>query len=532
MAKPITSRGIFQATARMNLGAEGIVVEERPFWAPCKGVNYTSRLSRIVPEHATELINVEMRDETLLTRAGTLPIGDNSTDIVGVVNFVTVDEVATIIRFRTTAVERWSGTAWDPVAMPVALTGNLDNKFCWTSFGNTLIFSNGVNGMFRYDPGSGVCSLIDGAPSARHLTTFSGRVIASGVTIGGTLLPGRIMWSVKNNSIDWAGIGSGFEDLLSTPGGNVDAQRGVHPITDYTALVLRSNSVWQMTVTGDVEVPFKFSRILPDMGTESPYSFVPIPAAVVGLMKDDVYVVSESSVKSIGATIRRRLLEHSDAFADAVGAYDADEREYVLLIDGVEYRYSFRFEGWTTAALAINPVWIASGGLGRQGLTIDTALGTFDAPLPSDGTIDSEVGDVEHRGMLHASNTTIVETSPGTQTDWNGITAINSQCVLATGLLQVGTPLEETEIVEVQIEYELEDVIQTSAFIHYSTDKGATWTIYSQITFNLTNGPSILACRKSLVGHNIQLRLVVESLTPLRVLAFTPFLVRSKKVNY
>jgi len=537
MAKTITSRGVSQPSAKLPVAAPGIVVEEIPYWQTCKGVDYTHKLSRVTPEYASELRNMWIRDEFIVGRCGTGPLGGTITDsILGHVNFITVDGVSTMLRFRVDTLERWDGSAWIIIFMKPLVT--LDDRYTWTTFGNCLIFSDGVHGMWQYDAETGICTLIEGAPAARHLTTFGGRVIASGVIVDGNSEPGWIVWCVKNNSHDWTGIGSGYEPLLSTPGGDVDAQRGVQPITDYTAIVLRSNSTWTMTQTGDVESPFRFSRISPGMGTDAPYSFVGVPSATVGLMKDDVYVVSEGHTESIGAPIRRRLLENKDWMPWARGAYNPDEREYVMLLNNIEYRYSFRFQAWTTTEMPLLPHWVEWGGKGFTGLTIDSALGTIDTPLPSDGTIDSEVGPLVSRGMIYSSYTRTIEEVVGLFTDTDEsdpLVPFDSPMTLATGLLQVGTPLEETEITEVQFEYELIDYFgSVNANVEYSIDGGASWQGYGAAIMAPTvyHGARIFAVRKSLVGHNIMLRLRTAHLIDINILAMWVLVTRAKKVAY
>jgi len=128
------------------------------------------------------------------------------------------------------------------------------------------------------------------------------------------------------------------------------------------------------------------------------------------------------------------------------------------------------------------------------------------------------------------ANTIIaLETSVATQ-DVNlaGVT-VDGAIVLATALLAAGNPLDRTKVIEVQLEYEADE--PQALAIDHSTDGGLNWDPYSSITVDVTEGPTILSIRKTLVGHNLQLRLSSETLGSLRVLAFVPRVVQEAKVK-
>jgi hypothetical protein len=532
MAKPITLRSAIGLPLSSST-APGVDPVPTPFWAPPKGMDTTSRLSQVANDHGALIKNVRLRDSTMLSRPGTVPVGGVATSgIVSAITFITSDETAYVIRFCTNKVELWNTTDWQDLPVPGGLHGSGTDQFAYTAFNDNLIFSNGVDGMYEYNPKTGAIAKIAGAPPAKHLTTFTGRVIASGVTDGITFRGNRIQWSVKNNSNDWAGFGSGFEDLLSTPGGHVDLARGVHPASDYAAIVLRDNSVWQMSETGDPEAPFRFSRIHPNLGTHSYHAAADVPGGVIAFMNDDVYLISEQSAQAIGTKIRRSLLAEPNPEL-SVGAYDHAEREYALLTGNRVWRYNMRGDGgWTQDEYPIQLGWISYTARGREVLTIDSSPGTIDAA--GSQSIDSELGDFKAGGMLLSSVDRVYEEDEDAVDD-NGV---NSTLDLQTGLILSASPLEETTVPEIQIEYESDlDQILTFQYRNIELDRNRVlvpaslnWLTYeSGVQISTTGGsPQTLSVNKTVVGKNLQFKVFSSTLGKFRLLAMIPMLIVSQ----
>lgn len=101
--------------------------------------------------------------------------------------------------------------------------------------------------------------------------------------------------------------------------------------------------------------------------------------------------------------------------------------------------------------------------------------------------------------------------------------------VLATALIQAGSPLQRSKVIEIQFEYEC-DEIQTLVF-ELSIDRGANWIAYSSLEVQPTTGPTIGSVRKTVTHHNLQLRVRSATLGKLRMLAFVPHIVLEAKVK-
>lgn len=710
-----------------------IEVALQPYWAPPKGLNLTNRLSRLSPQEASDIKNMVLDDGSLKSRLGTSAVGTATDDIMAVIAFVTPSQTGHLLRVTTTGIDRWDGTTWTSVASTI-FNGGTTDYFSFAGWGNELLMTNGVDKVYSYNPVTGEKGFIADSVPAKHITVFGGRVVLTGVRDGG-YKAFRIKWSVKNDNTDWSGDGAGFEDLFAAPGGYIDAAHGVFPVTDDTALIIRDNSIWQMSLTGNVLVPFRFTRVLAQVGTKLPRSITEVPGGFAMVGRDNVLVVGPSSFQTIGTPVRDVILSSFSSYGEPVAKYDFKRNELRIAIGKDVYRYSFRDQGWTKDVYSVfvrdfNTVVYDKLGIPIDDLTgtINALEGTIDDLVISgtaddiffvfhDGVASSIIGkedpdatddvtlsgvfgstevdtfagtdgddlngrvdglfswirqylasgttevlevktnrmeqtngvtvaaayttgitpiDADYSASVKArmvsdvnaasefliglridattgagywariiASTTSIQVSINKRSTWAGaLTSLVSATVtgvtslvehtfkfqivgnalklfvddvskasindstysiigaialfvsagttfdrrwrfddftvsyntetgntinLTTGLLQAGSPLQKTKVIECQLEYE-SDASQTLVF-EYSTDKGTTWTQYSTIDIVATDGPQILSVRKTLVGHNLQLRVRSATIGALRVLSFVPRIVAEAMVH-
>jgi hypothetical protein len=252
----------------------------------------------------------------------------------------------------------WGIGNWQNVSgISPNLSGDDSNYFQWAGWGDKILFVNGKDGIYRTDLSTvppSVARIATGPVSPKFITTFGGRVVVSNVSGA----PGRVQWSIKNNDSDWGGIGAGYDDLISSPGGGIDESYGVYPVNDAQALIVRAHSIWLMSLTGDVNVPHRFSMLYANFGCNDPYSIVPVPGGIIGLFRDNVYFVNEATIQPLGNPIvsmfrvannENMIVRNTDT--QAVGAYDPDVREYRLalrLVGGsMVMRYGVTHQRWS-----------------------------------------------------------------------------------------------------------------------------------------------------------------------------------------
>lgn len=303
----------------------------RVLWKPPLGIRADKPISQLLPGESPDLKNFRIYRKAYAARPPVGRVGSpiSTEPILTAAVFVTPENTEILHALTTTGIYELVGSTWQRLTGPT-LTAAVYGQYSLTAWNNNLIYSNGFDPIGEVDNQTRTYSELPGAPLARYITTFAGRIVAG--NIEGQ--PARVQWSVRNNNADWVGLGSGFEDLLSTPGGVVDAVRGIFPISDIDALVVRTRSLWLMRQTGDFTAPFSFTKLYDVTGTISPWSLVLTPKGLVGLFRDNVYLVSTSAPpEPIGNQIRDEILSLSGLdFASA--AFDVWTWEYCITVPG------------------------------------------------------------------------------------------------------------------------------------------------------------------------------------------------------
>lgn len=533
MARPMSRRSSEQlGVFRSPMMQAGRVVVPVEYWRQPKGLDRLSLLSKISNQYSPDLVNFILDKGVLRSRPGTeemSPLVDDGA-VMNVFSFNAPDSTGAVYRLRTSRMDKWNGTGWDSIGF-LSFFGNEHNRFTWTGWGNEILICNGVDKIRSYNVVTGVVEIIDESFPCRHLTSFNGRVIATAVEDSG-FKGYRVRWCVKNNNRDWTsqgltdGIGAGYEDLLATPGGYVDQAMGTYPISDETSLFVREDSLWLMFVTGDVDAPFRFNRIVPSDGSKSRHSIVSTPYGVVLLTRSDVIVAGQNSQESIGLLVVDEIL---DAITDhdlVSAAYDPFRRVYRISAGGTTvWEYSFIDKGWTRSIYPFAVRDISFIDCSSIGLSFDQLVGSFDGLV---GSFDEQVLTVDRHEMWFVGATIVgaAAEDPSLTEDLGTPQPIS----IATGLLVAGSPLKKTEIIEAQLEYEC--AMDQSLIFEYSKDKGATWTQYQLLEVTETVGPTISRIRRTLEHHNLQIRVRSAALGKLTLIALNAFIVEGGMVNW
>lgn len=251
---------------------------------------------------------------------------------IGTVGIVASDGTGILFLFHEAGI-KWSadgGVNWSDATGP-ALTGS--GAFLlmgWTMWDeDTLLFTtNDGTDVWTLDVGTKVYSEIAASPVAQIITTFGGRVIVSDGSSA------RLDWSVKNDSTDWTGDGSGNETLRLSAGNVVDNVIGLFPINDTQMLICRTGSVWMATLTGDVDIPFDFAFLYKvNLAAARTLSYSAQGVFALGL--DDIFILTESGPKSIGNPVIGRWISSDVVLYNqhqAVGTYEPLKQTYYLFI--------------------------------------------------------------------------------------------------------------------------------------------------------------------------------------------------------
>lgn len=494
-----------------------------PLWVEPKGIDSLRPLNKIEPGYAEDMVNLMFKDGQYQSRLGTRLIGnDAASTVVQATDLIRANGKKVTIRFCTRHIEifNYASSMWRVFSL--ALHGNEDDLFTWTSWGDKLLFSNFVDGMWELDFQSYAITKVTGAPGAKHLTVFGNRVVATAVNAHSKFLPYRIQWSVKNNYLDWTGIGSGFEDLFGAPGGVVDEAMATIPMTDEAAFVIRATSTWQMSQSGVAIAPFRFSRLL-RIGSPSRYSIVETPRGAVFLNNKSVYTVGVGSFNDIGKYAINRIKANFEECRDAYAIYDSTRDEYRLSNCNVVFRYRWDEGGWTKDLYEFRLRSLGIQIQGKTGYPIDSLLGTVDE---LDGTIDDLVIDRpdDDKVLLVPSDSFVTmreheSIGVDAQDQLADGSLVDASMEIISGIINLNN-LEASETLEAHLEYETDE--SQAVVFEFKPNGGGSYTLISNKSFVATIRPEIQRLHLAEFSRSLQFRLRSETLGKLRILAFIP----------
>lgn len=482
-------------------------LEPVAFWEQPQGLDFITPLSRLAPNKVPQMNNLRISDaRRLRVREGTDALGSAAgSTIVGQISCVDAGGVEYVVRVLTDGVEILGADVWVAASGPTLDIP--EGAFVeFTAWGGDLLFNDTVTGLYSINLQDYTYELVANTPAGLHITTFAGRVIISNVLGYAT----RIQWSVRNNSTDWSGPGSGYDDMLSAPGGIVDVQHGVYPVNDQEALIVRSSSIWVLNQTGNAVTPFNFFYRFSD-GTDAPNTIAKIPnQGLIMLGKHDVLLVTPGQIQSLGLPIRSQLIGPDYLPAEAVGVYDAARFEYRLHVpeSGASsyklWRYHLPTQTWSCDTYPLQIRRISAGNT-QIGTAIEDLIGTIEALT---GTIEQLGIQGRREGVLFVfgDTTSAYETEAGT--DINTPSASPVVASITSGLVQPGGPLMRATLIGIGLEYTVPRNV--TALLETSSDGGTTWTSYpASFTFSATVPALIKMLRSTIDRDQYMFRLTI-----------------------
>lgn len=481
-------------------------------------------LNRFNVNQAISIYNYRVGNKKrLLHRYGTDKVGATATaaPIIGLYIFLKSDGTEVPIRFFATGLEIFNGTTWT-AATGTALTGTNTSHIVATAWGTDhLLFTNGVDVIVDLNVAAGTFARIAAAPVCLGLTTFGNRVVASYILSGGTF-PYRIQWSIKNDNTDWSSAGSGFEDLLASPGSATDQQVGVYPINDTFALVVRSTSVWGMSLTGFVDAPFSFGRLFANLGCPARYSVVTVPGGIIFVGNDNVYFVSQTSFIHLGDAVRNGVLfANSQLIPSIIGLYDPRWGEYNMLVNPGD------------ASTGHNPALYKC--------KLETKAWTFFLYGSQCGMALNIIPPVYMYLYLNRVDHTaygVVKENPGTYTDYAPAFdlsfAVQSSIVLGTIPIPEGYD-STVDIVEIQMDY----ISAADIAVNIQILDDSTFTVLFNETLTLPLSGTIRmktvsfrAAAQFVVGSIYEISILTSALSGLEIIAFRPYVLKGARKKF
>lgn len=444
-----------------------------------RGMNITLPKTRL-PEGVSVLVqNLWIKDGAYQARDATSVVGTAAAaDLVYAGEAILSDDSSFPLRFSTAGVEVYSVGAWTATTGTAWSTTDL-RPFSITGWKDEVVFAESTLGIYKLAFTAGFPkTLLTALANVQHLTTFNGRVVAS--------LPTRIQWSAKNSNSDWVGIGSGYEDLLSSPGGRTDAQTAVVPVSDDTAIVVRSQSFWQMQTTGSFDAPFSFTQLYAGQGSRYPRTCVGVPRGAMCLGDaGSVWLVTlDGGLKDVGKPIASALNAAPGELRLTTATYDPKNNEYRLCVPSAAaaatvWRYNIDNDAWTQDTYSF-PIRSISYALFAQGIAIDELTGTIDGLA---GAIDDLITGVRKAQIFFAMKSpyrSVVQENARYNTDllrdvdYTGGTKVITPAVIKTAPVRRGNLLVRAEVTQLVADYESSADVDGTFYV--SSD-AATWEL-------------------------------------------------------
>ena len=292
--------------------------------APAAGLD-TERPSTLIADEATPAAqNVRAEGGVIFTRRGYTTL---TTDSVasGVASGVTSGPMllgdferlagtTTAMCATTTALYRWTGTAWSRVKS--GLSGTLGGYHSATILNDTWIYTNGVDNVLKWT-GTGDASDLTGGSDyqtadshiCRAVINYADRLLLLGTNEDGTDYPYRVRWSELSKIDEFTvGEGGGYADLKEDPSGI----QGAVLLGDW-CIIYCGHSIWRCGYVGTVvlegtTVHYRFDRVVPGLGCRAPRTVMDLGTEHIFLGEDgEVYRFNGIEPVPISGQIRREL---------------------------------------------------------------------------------------------------------------------------------------------------------------------------------------------------------------------------------
>jgi hypothetical protein len=481
------------------------------------GVDYVSEPTDLPDGFATRMTNLSFIRGTLRSRPAarlvqpTAPVPN--IPLIAVYEFVKSDGTRYLVRFVQTGVQvlDQNEVTWSNVA-GVTTTASFSYPISVVGWGDNLLFTNGYDGIYEIDPAALTGRRLDGAVVGHQLAVFAGRVIS--------VRSDRISWSVRNDNTDWDGVGSGYEDLRSTPDGYIGGMLSLFPVTDDTALLLRGDSVWLVSQTGIAEAPFRFNRLFASQSLVSPFAACAVPGGVVGLFTDGFHFVTPGEIRPVGEQIARHVLDNLRDPRSISCAYDKVFRRIGFLVkelsDTVLWVMHLDRYKWTRYEYPFVPVHVSTVHYRKSILNVDDLIGNVDDLV---GPVD-ELGTTSMQsGFVLCDQEFVYREDQESTTDSIGFADATSQIELRSGLIYAEDPDQRAKIIGARLMYRSADT--RTLYWYVSSDAGQTWMLWSTSVLQPTAYNRIAYMSRPFAAEQVMVKCTTDGLGDIKLLSLS-----------
>lgn len=321
---------------------------------PIKGIDYRESETR-EDGYASDLRNVRTTEDRVSRGPGSSSISNNPLSTTNPRTFFQAsfyNGTEHLLAATATKVNRYDPAANDWVALTGTYTGGAIARFSFVNIQDRICWSNGVENIQQWTGSGAPTSLVTLASPT--LLSFNDRIVALyTVDVVGTH-NARAQWCVNGNITDWAGLGSGFLEVVAT--GNAPLTGGF--VLGTQCMMGKRKELIELVITGDANSPFaEATRLnggirIAGTGILGRYTTAGAEGFMMFVGEDDVYKWEGSGFQSVGARVNSKLHEiidynNPDKLQGVVQA--ADSEYWILVSDSVEgnvFIYDYRRDRW------------------------------------------------------------------------------------------------------------------------------------------------------------------------------------------
>ncbi len=270
---------------------------------PKGGLNNRDSAVNIPEDQSPDCLNIRFGKKTVEKRDGitryitTQVVADKA--VTGLAQLVLSNGTTAQVATAGNDITVESGGAWSSIKGALTSTDSQDNIYRFAQLTDLLIGTNNVNPVFKYS-GTGNAAALTGVPAsflAKTVTDFKNYLVFLNVSEGGTRYKGRVRWSGLNNAELYPA--ANYNDALNNVG-----QEGVGLGKRGDQLYLFfDRSIQEMVYTGDVDTPFFFPTVEPELGAVSGHAIVTVDHNIVFPSQKGIYVMQGGEPKYISADI-------------------------------------------------------------------------------------------------------------------------------------------------------------------------------------------------------------------------------------
>ena len=396
---------------------------------------------------------------------------------IGIYQHIDLDGDRTLFLLTTSYLYVLTAGAW-VVASTGTYVGDEDYKPSFDSWQDNMLFTSFNDTVKLWTAATGAVTALNAfggvTTKAGCMALFKTRLILGMLDENGTKSPWRVKWSQVGTYSSFTGVGSGFQDLLETPGPVLTMQTILDKL-----FVFKTDSIWECIYVGSPNV-FIIVPVVTGVGLSAKATVDVITGAggnaeaVIFLGNDDVYIFDGRTATPIGGEFIQKYIFGANSIIDpgyrgrSIGKYIKEDKQYWLSVPltGLTYPnvtliYDFLTSSWWKVSLGV-PLRCMGESIKSGSLTWNAVLGTWDDSAANWDDAYLAEGAIK---VIVGSGTT-----PTYEIDFASSMVAGS---VPSAYLETPDQMYEAETRWLQFSVELKG--SDGATLFYSKDEGANW---------------------------------------------------------